>query len=108
NKKMKRKALFMVLSDKVAGGKISIVEDLNLVGVKTKKIKALFEKLSIKRSALVVIEKMEKSSVCAGRNLPRTEIMAANSLNVYDTLNAHDIVITEKALEVIEKTFLKK
>lgn len=108
NKKMKRKAMFMVLSDKAAAGQIAVLESLDLKEAKTKKIKALFNNLAVDRSALVLIEKMDKKTVAAVRNLPKTEIMTANSLNVYDALNAKRIVMTEKALAEIEKTFLKQ
>ena len=55
NRKAKRKALFMALSDKVADEKLVILENFTPSAPKTKAAAALFAKLPMRRKALAVI-----------------------------------------------------
>ena len=38
----------------------------------------------------------------ATNNIPKTDVVQANYLNVYNVLNADTIVITKKSLEVVD------
>lgn len=126
NKKMKTKALFMTLSDKVNNGLIVLVDKLNLTDGKTKEavelVKNFKEVLGLKTkktadkkfdiknykiSLLVVLPKSEKNVFRAGRNLAGVKISTADSLNVVDVLKYKNILMTEESLPVIEKTYLK-
>jgi len=106
NKKMKTKALFMVLSDKATDESISIFESLAVKEMKTKTFAELFKKIGFKKG-LLVIEKMDKILVKAIDNIPDIKVISANSLNVYDVLNAKKIFFTKESLAVVDKTFLK-
>ena len=56
NKKEKRAALKSVLSDKVAGGKLVVLDELKFDEIKTKKFKAVMDNLKVEDRALVVLE----------------------------------------------------
>lgn len=107
NKKVRTKALFMALSDKVNGEKVSVIEELIVGSGKTKDIAGIFKKMSFSRG-LLVLPKMEKTVVRAVSNLPKVEVISANSLNVYDVLKANKVLFVEPALKEAEKTFLRK
>jgi large subunit ribosomal protein L4 len=126
NKKMKTKALFMCLSDKVNNNLMTMVEGLNLAAGKTKEAVELvknfkeilnlktkksadkkFDIKNYKLSLLVVLSKSDKNIFRAGRNLAGLKVATADSLNVVDLLKYKNIIISEEALGVIEKTFLK-
>jgi len=107
NKKVRTKALFMALSDKVNGEKVSVIEELIVGSGKTKDIAGIFKKMSFSRG-LLVLPKMEKTVVRAVSNLPKIEVISANSLNVYDVLKANKVLFVEPALKEAEKTFLRK
>ncbi len=108
NKKMKRKALFMVLSDKAKQEKIAILEKLELPTGKTKEMDAFMKKLALGKKTLLIIERMNKSIVNSARNLKNVEVISANSLNVYDILNYTNLLFTESALKKAEEVYLKK
>ncbi len=136
NKKTRRKALFMGLTDKAASQKIILVDELNLPEIKTKKFFNVLQNLDLrekklkkspktkvtkdkkakeekiqktkeKRILLVLSGKDEKITKSA-RNIDRLKVLSANSLNVLDVLRCQYILMPVKALKVIEETFLKK
>ncbi len=107
NKKAKRKALFMALSDKVNHDQLFILENLQLLEVKTKKLKEILSKLpSSQKNLLLAIDPKNKNVFQAGRNLPNIKILAANSLNIYDILKYQYLILTKGALDNIYRTFL--
>jgi large subunit ribosomal protein L4 len=126
NKKMKVKALFMCLSDKVNNNLMVLIDKLNLAEGKTKEAITLvnnfkeilnlktkksadkkFDIKNYKLSLLVILPQAEKNIFRAGRNLAGIKVTTADSLNVMDLLKYKNIIISEEALPVIEKTYLK-
>lgn len=106
NRTAKRKALAMVLTDKVACDKFVAIETMVLPEAKTKTIAGLLKKLpSAGKKTLVVLEAANTAAARAARNLPRVTTLSAHSLNIADLL-ANDFVIASKeAIETITKTF---
>lgn len=107
NKKMKRKALFMTLSDKVTHDKFVIVDDLKAAEVKTKTVKDVLAKLPVDRNVLLVLPNQDENIWRSVRNLSNVKVLLADSLNVVDILHAQTMVLPEASLEVIEKVYLK-
>lgn len=107
NKKMKAKALFMALSDKATNKLIMVLEKLEMPEIKAKQMAELMKKIKLDKSGLLVIDKMDKNIVCSVRNIPRLEVIAANSLNLYDVLNYQYVIITKAALKKAEEVYLK-
>jgi len=121
NKKMKQKALFMILTAKLRDNEIIFVDEMKLKEARTKEMKkALNSLLGVcrtdgadktdkkrEKSVLVALDKKDDDVVKASANIPRTKVVLTNSLNVLDLLNHKYILMTEKSIEVIEKTFSK-
>lgn len=105
NKKMKQKALFMCLSDRVMHDNLLLIEDFKVESVKTKDIKAILKKLSIEKKVLIVLVKQDLDIVNASNNLKNVKIILANSLNCVDILNYPTVLMVEDAVEVIENTY---
>jgi large subunit ribosomal protein L4 len=105
NKKMKQKALYMCLSDRIMNNDLLLIEDLKLESVKTKDIKAILKGFSIEKKVLVVLVKQNLDIVNASNNLENVKIILANSLNCVDILNYPTILMVEDAVEVIENTY---
>ena len=106
NKKVKRVARKSALAYKAKENAIIVVEDFTLEAPKTKDFIA-FEK-GIKTNdlkSLVVMPDNNKNVVLSARNLPKTEVVAADSLNTFQVLNCKSLVLTESALASIEKSF---
>jgi len=108
NKKVKTKALFMVLSDKAREKTIKVVNDIKFAEAKTKSMVQILKSLEVKKGALIVLDKMDKKIALSVRNLPNVSVISADSLNVYAILAAREILIVEPALARIEAVYLKK
>lgn len=107
NKKMKRTALFSVLSRKFKDGEIKIVKAFDIEKPKTALMATALTALvgrpksTKKYDALLVYGTETKNLSRATRNLPKAKVLDSNSLNVYDILNYKHLLIEEKAVETI-------
>lgn len=106
NRKARRKALAMVLSDKLASDRFVAIDSLKLPASKTKEMSNILKKLPMAgKKTIIIVEPGNTSAVRATRNLPRISTIAATSLNVVDLL-AYDCVLASKeAIEVLTKTY---
>lgn len=109
NKKVKNKALRMVLSDKVKNEKLILVEKLELTEGKTKNLKELLAKLPCQdKKSLLSLAKKQDNIVKASQNLPQVFSCAANSLNVVDLLRYEYVVLDKDALKKIQEIYKPK
>ncbi|MBL7150095.1 MAG: 50S ribosomal protein L4 [Candidatus Pacebacteria bacterium] len=106
-KKMRRKALFMVLSAKAKESLLLVLDNLKIEKPKTKSIAEILNKLFLKKgSGLVVLPRMDKNIIKATKNIPRVSTVQAKDLNVLDLLCYKYIMIPKEAIKVIKETFL--
>ena len=106
NKKMRRKALLMVLSAKAKNNFLLVLEKLTLEKPKTKLMAEVINKLPIKGSSLLVLPELEKDIIRAARNIPNTATVEARNLNALDLLSFKYLVIPKEAIKVIKETFI--
>ena len=107
NKKMRKKALFMTLSDKANAEAIKVLESFEPKQAKTKLAVELLKKLGLKK-VLVVVGNDSAILVRSVRNIPKVTAISADSLNVLDTIKADSILFTKDSLGIVEKVFLKE
>jgi large subunit ribosomal protein L4 len=121
---MKRKALFMVLSEKVKNNllilldKLVIQKDLkdssrfSTGQAKTKLTKSMAEILknlpSKEKNTLIALSEMDKNIILAARNLPEVKTIQAKDLNCLDLLSFKYLIIPKDGIRVIKETFIKK
>jgi len=106
NKKMKRKALLMSLSDKAKNNKLVLIDKLELAEIKTKEILKFLKKLPIKeKKTLIILGETNKNIIRSSANIPFVKVTLANNLNIIDLLNYKYLLITLKGLEILEKTY---
>ncbi len=111
NKKMRIKALFMVLSAKAKEGMIIALEDLKSSDnkPKTKPIALLFDKLFLKKgTAVVALPQKDDNLIKSIRNIEKVGVLQAKDLNSLDLLNYKYLVLPKESIEVIKETFIKK
>lgn len=108
NRKARRKALAMVLTDKVQSGTFIAVDSLTLADSKTKAFASILKNMPLKaKKMIVILEPKNVSAVRAGRNLPRVTTISASSVNIVDLL-AHDgVIASREAIDVLTKTFAR-
>ena len=105
NKKMKMKALFMVLSGKLRDKEIVVVDDLKLEKTSTKEIKNVFGKLPVKGKILLSLDKSSKNILNSVKNISEVSVISSDSLNIIDLLKNKVLVINKKGIKKIEDTY---
>ncbi|RRO94692.1 50S ribosomal protein L4 [Corynebacterium bovis] len=98
-KKMKAAALRGALSDRVRHDRIHVVEELVLGQTpSTKAARTFIERLTDRKSVLLVLGREDVTGWKSANNLPNVHILASDQLNTYDVLNADDVVFSVEAL----------
>lgn len=111
--KMKRLALFMVLSEKVKNDLLILLDELKLEKTKTKLMAKIIKNLKLKiknfknSSCLIILPKIEKNLILATRNMPNMETVQAKDLNALDLLSFKYLIMPKESVEIIKETFLK-
>lgn len=104
NKKVRRAALRMGLSSKIAGGDLVVLNDLTATAYKTKLMAAMMKKLALTGvSTLVVLPGPNRMIAKSFDNLPKTEVATANALNLLEILKYKKLLTTKEAVEKITK-----
>lgn len=106
NKKEKRAALKSVLTDKVAGNKLIVLDELKFDEIKTKKFKAVLENLKVEGKSLVVLGEKDDVVMKSANNLPLVKTALPGTINVYDILNAKTLILTKDAVVKIEEVYV--
>ena len=108
-KKMRRKALFMVLSDKAKSKQLVVLDDIALEKGKTKEMASSLKRLPCTNaSTLIALPNYDKKIFMAARNIKKTDIEDARNLNVLQILNHKYLLLTKESIKTIEKTFAKE
>ena len=98
-KKMIKAALYGALSDRARNARIHVISEL-VPGQtpSTKSAKAFIERLTERKSVLLVVSREDINSQKSANNLPGVHILAADQLNTYDVLKSDDVVFSVEAL----------
>jgi len=109
NKKARQKAIAMVLTDKVKENNFIVVDEIKLEKTNTQGLIAVYDKLPVKKKkALIVLDAKNENISRSAKNVQYLNTLPANSLNVVDMLGYEAMIVTEKAIKQIEKTFKVK
>ena len=99
NKKARRAALSGVLSQRLAEGRLLVLNTLELDAPKTKDFLARLDGLGVKGEKVLLVDGLENFNLhLASRNRPELKMIDAGSLNAYEVLNHRWIVTSEPAL----------
>jgi len=106
NKKMNTAAMASALSQKVRQNELFVLENIELSDAKTRLMAEVCGKLNAGKKALFVLGSENEKVVRATRNLPTTEVRAAELLNVTEVVGSNKIFLTVEAVKKLEE--LKK
>ncbi|MBN1262972.1 MAG: 50S ribosomal protein L4 [Candidatus Pacebacteria bacterium] len=108
NRKMKRKALFSVLTGRLKAGGIMVVEGLEKIEPKTKTAATFFDKLipEAKKILIAVPPGFENLHRATG-NLARVRLIQVKLLNPYRVLYGGKLIFLPESIKILEETFLK-
>ncbi len=119
NKKIRKKAILMALSDRFSESSAVIVDNLDINTPKTKEAVSIFSNFfdkvfgsedkkdinSIGYKFLIVTPDTNENLILAVRNIPKVKVIRADSLNTKDLVDFPKLVILEDSIKVIEDIY---
>ena len=105
NKKQKRVALYSALSAKLAEGNLIVVDEIKTAEYKTKTMVNMINALGGARKPLIVLPEVDTMVIKSCDNIPGAKTTLANTINVYDILNADKFIVSRAAVEKIQEVF---
>ena len=102
-RKMRRKALKCVLSEKIRQNNFICLDSTNELNGKTQSMTTLLNNLGISNSILIITANAQENVFRAGHNIPRLWTTPVNLLNANDVLNYQTIVMTVDAAKLAEE-----
>lgn len=99
-KKMIAAALRGLLSDRLRGGRLHVIESFGLDGKpSTKAAREVLASVAPGKRVLVVLDREDELSLLSLRNLPNVHILVWDQLNAYDVVVSDDLVFTKAAID---------
>ncbi len=105
NRKTKKRAMQMILSDKVISNQLVVLESIKTDAPKTKMIVEMMKRLPVGKNTLMVAPASQPLLLRMIRNIPHVKLVTANTLNVKDVLHYHSLVLLKDAVPVVEKIY---
>jgi large subunit ribosomal protein L4 len=104
-RKMKRLALRGALTAKFDDAAIKVIDSFGLDAIRTRELVSVLGALEAEGRVLVIAPARDETLELSARNLPKVEIILADSLNVVDLLNADVVLIEQPALARMEAVY---
>src|ERR1035437_424439 len=106
NKKVKQLARKSALSYKALNNEITVVENLNFEGPKTKDFVAMTKSLQVAdKKPVIVLANANKNVYLSARNFTSVKVVTVSELSTYTVLNAKTLVLTEESVVALEQIF---
>jgi large subunit ribosomal protein L4 len=105
NKKMKEKAIRIVLSGKFSSGEIVVLDKLELKENKTKFFAKALKNLKMNGRTLISFSDKEKDMRIFSRNIEKVENTLTSQINVFDMLNNKNLVLSQDSVKYLEEKY---
>lgn len=102
NKKERRKALFCVLSNKLANKELVILDKIEFKEIKTKNMVEVFNNVPYEKNVLLTLPERNEVVEKSASNLPYVKTIQASYLNVKDLLKFKTLVLLKDSLANID------
>jgi large subunit ribosomal protein L4 len=119
NKKMKQKALVMILSDRLTNNNMAIIDKVEIKDFKTKIFNDFLKKVENifpisddkakknKRSVLFINDIKDEKIIFSSRNLLGFNIINLENINIVDLLKYKNLIMTESVAKTINSRYSK-
>ena len=106
NRKVRRQALRIALSEKVQNGNFIVLDSINLEEAKTKTFAKVLDDVKALGKVLVLVNEVNENLELSIRNLFYAAACIDSHASVYDVLNADSLVLTLDAVKYFEEALL--
>lgn len=122
NQKERKAAIRFLISEKIKDNRIILIENTEMDSPKTKTVAAFLKGLEMNKRVLFLGEgsyaevqtegkvarvsvssKKHQNFVKSAQNIPKVNFMLASNISGYDVMVAHDIILTESALQELNQ-----
>jgi len=102
-------ALRSALASKLADGKLTVVDSLEIKEAKTKLYRSALDKLGVTRTALLVDngKTLSQGLILGARNLKGVELVLNNEVHPYDLLRYDRAIFSKEAIEQLTDSLVK-
>lgn len=108
NKAQKRLAKKSVLSQKLKDNEIKVVEDFSFEAPKTKQFIQVLKDLGLDtKKSLFVLGESNNNVYLSSRNLKGTKVVSNSELNIFDIMNANEVVFLEGSIDKVQENLRK-
>jgi len=104
-KKLRRLAMFSVLSSKVAEKQIIVLDALNFEAPKTKEMIKVLANVKAEKKALIVTAEKNENVMRSAANIPGVQVSMVTQMNVYEIINHTSLILTQDAAKKIEEVY---
>jgi large subunit ribosomal protein L4 len=106
NRKVRRKAVAGILSERLAEGNLRLVRDLRCSG-KTREIATMLRDHGLEgRKTLILVDEADLVTIRATRNLPGARAASARSVNVRTLVGSEVVLLSETAVDLLKERVL--
>jgi len=106
NRKVRRKALAGILSERLAEGNLRIIRDLESTGRTREMHEMLNGHDCTGRRTMILIGKGDGMIVRASRNIPKVSTGLADSVSVRDLVNSEVVLLSENAVDELKRRLI--
>ncbi len=100
-KKKVKNALKSAVKAKFDDAAVRILDSLVVESGKTKDAQKLLETMGLEKRVLIVYNEIDDKTFMAFRNIPKVDFLNVRGLNVYDVVNADNIIILKDTLSYV-------
>src|SRR5699024_11035555 len=98
-KKMIAAAVAGLLSDRLRGERLHVVESFGADAPSTKAAAGFLKTFTADKKTLVVVDRDDENGYLSVRNLGNVHVLVADQLNAYDIVRSDDVVFTKAAID---------
>lgn len=106
NRKVRRKALAGILSERLAEGNLRIIRDLESSGRTREVADMLSCHECTGRRTMILVDDRGEMVFRAARNIPRVSTAMAGSVSVRDLVNAEVVLVSEVAVDLLKERLI--
>lgn len=104
-KKVRALGLKSALSAKLADKNLIVIEDISLAKPKTTELQKKLKKLGLSSALFIDGAEVNEGFKRALSNIPNTDVLPSQGINVYDILRREKLVLTKAAVKNLEERF---
>ena len=105
NRKERQLAIRSILSSKVLGKELTVVEKLELPEIKTKSMVKALESLKVTGKTLIVLPENNKNVLMSARNIENVRVIVASNINVFELLKYTNLILPVDTVKKLEEVY---